>query len=139
MEVDFGHDSLAQKLISKGFSPTLPTVFTILGVTYYLPLEIFSRTLKEIASLMHAPVRVLFDFRDDSEHQNSQRLPTFTASLGEPMAPGYNVQNLLLELKKLHFSGLFHLTPPGIEERYFKDRRDGLKAYPGVHFLKVSF
>ncbi|HAR79724.1 MAG TPA: hypothetical protein DCR21_02730 [Succinivibrionaceae bacterium] len=136
--VDFAKDSLKAELLKRGFDPEIPAVFTILGVAYYLPVETFSNTLKDIASLMQAPARVLFDFRDDVADAKSSQLSAFTESLGEPMAAGYNVTFLKRRLRKLGYYGIFHMSPLTIGERYFKNRCDGLAAYRTVHFIKAA-
>ncbi|MBO6258954.1 MAG: class I SAM-dependent methyltransferase [Succinivibrio sp.] len=136
--VDFAVDNLKEKLLSAGFNPIIPTVFTILGVSYYLPLKTFENTLKEISELMSAPTRVLFDFQDDTEDEFARKMSDFTASLGEPMAKGYNVEKLKSALNSSGYRGLFHLSPKDIEERYFRSRTDGLNAFGTVHFIKAA-
>lgn len=136
--VDFAKDSLKEKLFYSGLNPKIPTVFTILGVSYYLPLKTFGNTLREITMLMNAPTRVLFDFQDDHEDDFSRKMSDFTASLGEPMSRGYNVETLKSTLNTSGYKGLFHLSPQDIEERYFRSRKDGLNASRTIHFIKAA-
>ncbi|MCR5536393.1 MAG: class I SAM-dependent methyltransferase [Succinivibrio sp.] len=136
--VDFAQDVLQERLMKEGFDPTLPTVFTILGVSYYLEFNTFLKTMQAIAGLMQAPTRVLFDFQDGSCDSRSLKLSSFTASLGEPMAGWYEVTALKGQLRQLGYHGIFHLTPATIAERYFRQRHDGLKAYQTVHFIKAA-
>lgn len=64
-------------------------MFSILGVTYYLTLEIFENTLKMLDEITDSKAMVIFDYPDESTITNSDKnskvfkLREMTAKLGE--------------------------------------------------------
>ncbi|MCR4627564.1 MAG: class I SAM-dependent methyltransferase, partial [Treponema sp.] len=64
--VDFTKDSLKEKLLQNGFNPNLPTFTAILGVSYYLTLKDFEKTLKIVSELTNDESRIIFDFPDQT-------------------------------------------------------------------------
>ncbi len=139
--VDFTKDSLSQRLLESGFNPFIPTFITILGVAYYLPFEHFAATVSELSKLIKAPSRLLFDFQIEG-FQNMKlplELAAFTKSLGESMADGYEISTLEALLFENGWQFSEHLTPSSINERYFQQNDNDLKAFDSVHFMAAAF
>lgn len=138
--VDFAKDDMTEALRAAGFDPDLPTFFSILGVTYYLPLELFEDTVRKMASFPNPENRIVFDFPDEGLFTGSARgaeLTRITAMLGEPMAPGYQAADVMGMLRRCGFRCEQHLAPPEIEQRYFSGRPDGLHAFENIHFISA--
>ena len=136
--VDFSKDDMAEALCRAGFDPQLPTFFSVLGVTYYLPLELFEDTVQKISSFQNPENRLVFDFPDEKLSTGSARgaeLTRITSMLGEPMAPGYVVPEVQSMLRRCGFHCEQHLKPEKIETRYFSGRSDGLHAFENIHFI----
>ena len=136
--VNFSKDDMRKALLQAGFDPKLPTFFTVLGVTYYLPLELCEDTVKKMGSFQNPENRLAFDFPDEGLPTGSARgaeLTRITAMLGEPMAPGYREEDVARMLRRCGFCCERHLTPEEIEKRYFSDRSDGLHAFENIHFI----
>jgi methyltransferase (TIGR00027 family) len=137
--VDFNTQSLAERLAAAGFRREEPAFFSWLGVTYYLPRESVTQTLRYVGE-HPARVQVVFDFAvSDAElPQESKdvwsRVNAFTAQVGEPWQTTYSPSALAAELRELGLSDVFHLTAEVAGERYLKDRRDlpGLGPFVGV-------
>ena len=95
VSIDFNKDNLIDVLLNAGFDRTVPTVFSILGVTYYLTLEIFFFFLKMLDEITDSKAMVIFDYPDESTITNSDKnskvfkLREMTAKLGEKMTYGY--------------------------------------------------
>ena len=142
VSVDFSREDMRKKLYHAGFNTRIPSFFTILGVTYYISLEVFGETLRNIAVLgRHSETEVVFDFPDDELATGSARgreLAEITAMLGEPMEPGYPVQDLRSLLTEKDFAIRKHYTSDQIQENYFAGRGDGLSAFEHVHFVLAS-
>ena len=136
--VDFSKDDMTAALHKAGLDPKLPTFFSVLGVTYYLPLEFFENTVKKIGSFQNLENRLVFDFPDEGLPTASSRgaeLTHITAMLGEPMAPGYREADVMHILQRCGFCCEQHLTPEAIEKRYFSGRSDDLHAFENIHFI----
>ena len=136
--VDFEKDDLGEALLAAGLDPQLPTFFSVLGVTYYLPLAVFEDTVRRMAAFPNPENELVFDFPDEKLATGSARgaeLMRITALLGEPMAPGYRVADVTALLRRSGFRCKEHLGPEEIEERYFRGRTDGLHAFEDIHFI----
>lgn len=64
--VDLDRDALPQALKAAEFDPSVPTMVTWLGVSYYLTAEAFNRTLRSIAEICPPGSRLMFDYMDPS-------------------------------------------------------------------------
>ncbi len=136
--VDFEKDDMRKALLASGLDPWQPTFFSVLGVTYYLPLAVFEDTVRKMASFPCPENELVFDFPDEGLATGSIRgaeLMRITAMLGEPMAPGYRVADVMAMLQRCGFRCEEHLEPEQIEERYFSGRTDGLHAFEDIHFI----
>ena len=136
--VDFSKDDMITALLQSGFDPKLPTFFSVLGVTYYLPLSLFEDTVKKMGSFQNPENQLVFDFPDEGLPIGSDRgaeLTHITAMLGEPMAPGYREADVMRMLLRCGFRCEQHLTPKEIEKRYFSSRSDDLHAFENIHFI----
>lgn len=144
--VDFARDSLKEKLLEKGFDPTLPTFSSILGVSYYLTLPVFEQTIKILSELSPEGSKMIFDFPDETTFSKEQEvknprikeLSDVTERLGEPMLYGYSFEEVKVVLERNSFQVAIHYPPDVIQSLYFEGRSDGLKAYENVHFLKAE-
>ena len=138
--VRFGEDSLLNKLKEYGLDPSVPTVFSILGVTYYLSLDTFKETLLSISSLAREGNMVVFDFPDETTFDSNavdrvRTLAEITDTFGEPMIHGFRVDEIREALNEAGFAVVNHLTPRRIEHHYFRDRTDGLHAFENIHLI----
>ena len=140
--IDFSRDELVDVLNKAGLNRNIPTFVSILGVTYYLTLPIFSYTVGQIAGAAKV-CEVVFDFPDettftDSAAERVRHLSDITAKLGEPMTQGFSVEEMTDVLKKKGFTDWEHLSPSDIQKRYFSDRKDGQYAFENIHLLAAG-
>ena len=140
--VDFSKDRLADRLYEKGFRTGVPTVFSILGVTYYLSLDTFSETLKILSTLSRPGDLVVFDFPDETTFspdvsERTRTLTQITKRFGEPMVHGFRLHEIRQALKEAGFSVVNHLSPKAIEHHYFRKRKDGLHAFDNIHLVSA--
>ena len=138
--VDFSRDSLEEKLLLGGFDPSLPSFFTILGVSWYLPFAAFAQTVRSISGLAQGRARLLFDFqgRNFSNTARGRALSDFTASLGEQMAPGYSLTATEALLFEAGFAASDHLDGAAISRRFTPDRTPSGQIPDGVHFMAAA-
>lgn len=130
--LDFEHKTLAEGLGDAGFRSDLPAFFGWLGVVPYLTREGFQATLQAIAR--QAPgTGVSFDYALAPDSLSPQRRAVFdalaarVAAAGEPFQLFFTPENLEAELRSAGFKRIEQTDSAELNERYFRDRADGLK------------
>ena len=139
VEIDFNKDSIAERLANSGFNPKIRSVFSILGVSYYIPIEIFFKTVSLISQIAAPGSGLVFDYY---EKENSfaptltklARLKQIASDCGEQMADGYDPNEVAELVRKAGFESCEDLSPQDIDETFFKDST-GLSAFEGVHLV----
>lgn len=138
--IDFSKDDMTDVLTSSGFDPDIPTFFAILGVSYYLTLPVFEQTIKKISQLCRDDAKVVFDYPDettlkDKSIERVHTLAEITERLGEKMLHGYSFSEISTVLDRYGFEIEDHETPQMIQQHYFEDRDDGIRAFENIHFM----
>ena len=138
--VDFTKESLKETLLRSSFDFTVPTFFSWLGVTYYLPRETVFTMLRDIADMAAKASIVIFDYMDteafipEKAAPRVQMLVKMAQHHGEPMKAGFEPSTLAVDLAPLGLRLHDDLSPSDIQERYFQGRTDGYYACEHVHF-----
>jgi len=138
--IDFEQQTLADGLVRAGLNPNAAAFFSWLGVTPYLTREACMTTLSFIAK-MPPGSGVVFDFAVDHKLLNlGQRmalaaLSRRVAAAGEPFQLFFDPEHLQEDLKNLGFHRAQLLQGKELNERYFKDRNDGLSVRGGLGHL----
>jgi methyltransferase (TIGR00027 family) len=133
--LDLEHHTLAEDLAEAGFDASRPAFVGWLGVIPYLPLETVRTTLAAIAALP-AGSGVGFDYALSPETLSAvgrtafDRLAERVAAAGEPFQLFFMPEGMETELRQAGFQQIEQLNYEGLNERYFKDRADGLKLSP---------
>ena len=139
--VDFERQSMTEQLLNAGFDPQIPSFFSILGVTYYLTLDVFSDTLRQIAELSAPDSVVVFDYpiKTGEFPERVRRLEQITAALGEHMRGGYDYNEVSRALYALGFQIDTYLPPEKVQAEYFDGRADRMKAFENVSLLSATY
>ncbi|MBR4200838.1 MAG: class I SAM-dependent methyltransferase [Oscillospiraceae bacterium] len=139
--VNFEKQRMTDQLLNAGFDPQIPTFFSILGVTYYLTLDVFSDTLQQIAELSAPESAVVFDYPMKSGEfpERVHRLEQITAALGEHMRGGYDYNEVSRALYALGFQIDTYLPPEKVQAEYFAGRADRMKAFENVSLLSATY
>ncbi|MGD0547397.1 MAG: class I SAM-dependent methyltransferase [Terracidiphilus sp.] len=130
--LDLEHHTLAEDLAAAGFDAQKPAFVGWLGVIPYLPLETVRATLASIGKLP-AGSGVGFDYALAPETLSAvgrtafDRLAERVASAGEPFQLFFTPETMEAELRRAGFQQVEQLDYEQLNERYFKDRADGLK------------
>ena len=130
--LDFEHQTLAEELAKAGFDNQKPAFFGWVGVVPYLTLETFRATLGVVAQLPAASA-VSFDYVSSPKTLSPERRKVFdglskrVAAAGEPFRLFLLPEKLAQELRRAGFRRVEQVDSDGLNERYFKDRADGLK------------
>jgi methyltransferase (TIGR00027 family) len=138
--IDFEKQTLRERLAEAGLNFDAPAFFSCLGVTPYLTREACMATLSLIANMPHGS-GVVFDFALDPALLNAgQRealdaLSKRVASVGEPFQLFFDPVKLQDDLRSVGFHRTEFLQGAQINERYFRNRTDGLCVRGGVGHL----
>jgi methyltransferase (TIGR00027 family) len=129
--VDFEHETLPEQLLASGFNPQTPTFFAWLGVVPYLTLPAFRATLSFIATqpansgvvLDYGQPRSALPFFEQLAHDS---LASRVQLAGEPFQLFFTPSEIGAELAS--FYNVEDLGSPEINDRYFSNRTDNLRA-----------
>ena len=133
--LDLEHHTLAEDLARAGLDAQKPAFFGWMGVAPYLTPEAFRATLRTIAALP-AGSGVGFDYAVAPETLNAagrvafERLAARVAAAGEPFQLFFTPETMAAELRGAGFTRFEQLDYEQLNERYFRDRADGLKLSP---------
>ncbi|HHZ06255.1 MAG TPA: class I SAM-dependent methyltransferase [Clostridiales bacterium] len=143
--VNFEKDNMQTQLLKAGFNINKKTFFSILGVTYYLELPVFKETLNNIADLSVAGNIVVFDYPDETTHNQGVtakrvlQLAQITARLGEKMTKGFSYHSIKSALEGCGFGVEEYMSPINIQSKYFGNRTDNISAFENVHFISAQY
>jgi methyltransferase (TIGR00027 family) len=141
--VNFERQTVLDGLLAAGFRADQPAFVAWLGVTMYLARETVMAMFKTIADLPK-PAGVVFDYGLDRELlgvMERMYLDAFAARVaaaGEPWITFFRPDELVAELRALGFNEIDDLSPDRINERYFKDRADGLRVGTVGHLMRAN-
>ncbi|MFH2011439.1 MAG: class I SAM-dependent methyltransferase [Pseudomonadota bacterium] len=142
--IDFEKQTLAEGLKQVGFKFDKPAFFSLLGVVMYLTKDAVMETLRFVTSLPPGS-EIVFDYALPSsaltERQRKVRkvLESRFAAIGEPWITYFDPSSLVRELQQLGFKNFEDLGPGDANDRYFKDRKDGLHVGGSAHLMKAGF
>lgn len=142
--VDFTKENLATALEPSGYDPKQPSFFSWLGVTYYLTRDVVFETLRAIAQIAPSSSSILFDYMDTDAFDPTkaarrvQKMQQIVRGVGESMRAGFDPAKLGNELAPLGLRIKQDLGPAEIEQRYFKNRTDEMRAFEHVHYAWVA-
>jgi methyltransferase (TIGR00027 family) len=131
--VDLESQSLGEHLDACGFDREAISFCSVLGVIHYLNFESTVSMLR-FAATLRAGSELVVSFLVSADELNGSDLDAFVRgqaraeSLGEPWKFRQRPAEFAGLLGQLGFRHVFHLTPELANERYFKGRRDALRA-----------
>ncbi|WP_294752380.1 class I SAM-dependent methyltransferase [uncultured Ruminococcus sp.] len=139
--VDFEKERMCDKLLEAGFDPAKKTFFSILGVTYYLTLDVFTDTLGQMAELSALGSGLVFDYpiKTGAFPRRVERLEKMTEALGEVMRGGYDYNEVSRALYSLGFQIDAYMPPEKVQREYFDGRQDDLKAFENVSLISATY
>jgi methyltransferase (TIGR00027 family) len=140
--IDFESDSLPDALGSAGFASDAATLCSWMGVTQYLSTDALDATLGFLLSLPRSS-EIVFSFILPQEALSGVEAKAMTiaadtaAAAGEPFLTRLDPDELGVKLRSMGFSRVIHLAPEEAHERYFRNRRDGLKERCGEQLMRA--
>ena len=132
--------ALEEGLRAIGYDQGKGAFFSWLGVTEYLTTEAVMTTLRFIAS---SPVEsgVVFDYMispsllSPAQRARFEAFARRVASAGEPLQAFFEPEVLMRDLRSMGFGHVEDNGPEAINERYFKNRNDGLRVGSLSHLM----
>lgn len=135
---DFAKDRLSERLVTSGFDKRNETLFSWLGVTYYLSAEEIDKTLSEIADLSAEGSALVFDCPDEGFFSASEKRVQNTIMMakagGEPMQSAFSYAELEKLLGRHGFRIYDWLAPCNIQTRIIESAGANLKAFEHVNY-----
>lgn len=141
--LDFTQDPLVSGLNRAGYKLKLPSLFSWLGVSYYLAREVVFATLRDIANASSPGSVIIFDYLDADAFapgkmcKNVQVLHAIGQQVGEPLKSCFDPLTIDSDLEALGLRLKENLNPDDIEKRYFKGRCDDYHASSHFHFAQA--
>ena len=131
--VDFIETTLEGGLSRAGFSNTVPTFFSMLGVSQYLTLAELDRTFGFVRGMPPGSeivftIAVPDDMLQPDEVEFTAALTKRFAEIGEPWHTRVRPETFAARLNDMGFSAVTYLTPEEANVRYFGNRTDTLRA-----------
>jgi methyltransferase (TIGR00027 family) len=140
VSVDFTLEGLVEALDRSSYDPKVLSLFSWLGVTYYLPRQAVYNTLREISDVAPMGSTVVFDYSDEKaiisekEAKRLRYLYAATNRIGEQLMTSFDASTLSREISGLGLRIEDDLGCSDIEERYFRGRKDRYHASERSHF-----
>jgi methyltransferase (TIGR00027 family) len=137
---DFEHDALREKLVSRGFDPSRPSLITWIGVTGYLTGHAIESTLTDLAQVCAPDSVLVFDYLDaDAAPDGDRSSPVrrwarargSAARFGEPLRTTFTAADADALLARHGFQCREHLRVSDLLHRY-------APTYPRRHSLDAG-
>ena len=139
--LDFERDGLPAGLRRAGFDPGRPAFVSCLGVLVYLSGGAIDAVFRFVASLPPSSEMVFTFARQAGTAADTSRgrdsAAVAAAAVGEPWLTRFEPARLVHRLLRVGFSDVALLTPADIEQRYVRDRRDGLRAPRRIRLVRA--
>lgn len=139
--MDFTGGFAYPSLLAQGFDPDVKTLFSLLGVSYYLTKEENARLIIELFANLPAGSSIVLDYADERlwEEQGLSgrvgKMVQMAAIGGEPMQSCFTyaeMERLMADAGLLIYE---HLSPEAIQDRFFGNRSDDLAAFETIHYI----
>lgn len=122
---DFRQETLIDALRRQGVVTEVPTFFSWLGVTMYLPETAIDATLSAVAQFSTGS-EIVFTFAPPEPPGSPGILATLAAAAGEPWLSYFEPAALEQKLIALGLNQVEFLTPEEASRLYYQTRTDGL-------------
>jgi methyltransferase (TIGR00027 family) len=140
--IDFERASIPEALRATDFAFDAATLCSWMGVTQYLTRDALDATFRFVLSLPPSS-EIVFSFILPQEALSGVEAEALAiaarraAEVGEPWLTRLCGDELAVRLRSMGFSHTIHLTPEQARERYFGNRRDGLKERRGEQLMRA--
>lgn len=141
--IDFNTEDIVDALQRSTLDPAAVTMFSWMGVSYYLPGETVHAVLGQIGAAAAPGSQIILDYSAPSEtHARSGRLSTrlvnaITRRLGEPQITSFADEDLRQRVRELGLETVELVTGEQLGSRYFRHRTDGVQPPPHLRIARL--
>jgi len=141
---DLEREGIGESLSRMPYDRAKPAFFSWLGVTMYLTGDAIRKTFRSLRDCAAAGSELVFDYLDRSVFEPESRTPSrdrlfeYVRLRGEPFISGFDPFTLEAELAPLGFRLLEDLGREDQEERFFRNRTDGLRPTGLTHIARAA-
>lgn len=138
---DLSKDDLKIVLERSGFNRYEKTVFSCLGLVYYLTTDEISKLLENISSFAAEGSTIVFDFADShlfsSDVPRVKNMLAMAEQSGEPMKSCFGYSELERLLEQHDFLIYEFLNTEEIQHRYFSECQNEMKAFEHINYVQA--
>jgi methyltransferase (TIGR00027 family) len=136
-------DDWWERLSAAGFDIKKPAVFASTGVSMYLTKEAILATLRQAATLAQSSTFVMsfmlpIELNDPEIRPGVERAAAGAKANGTPWLSFFTPGEMLALAREAGFAKVEHMPAATLAERYFSDRKDGLRPPRNSEELLVA-
>lgn len=139
---DLTLDDIPARLREAGFDPTRKTFFTLLGVSYYLPLSALDALLGDISSIAVPGTAFLLDYAGDAfrtaDVPRVRRMIAMADAAGEPILTTFTEGSLAALLERHGFALYEHVSWEALGARFLAAAPD-VSAFEHINCALAVF
>lgn len=141
--IDFETDDIPAALRRSSFDPNAVTMFSWMGVSYYLSRETVYSVLSQLGACGAPGSQIIFDYSAPSHtHARSGRLSiklvnTITSRVGEPQVSSFDSEELRHRVSELGLDVVEIVTGEELRRTYFGNREDGLRPLSHIRLARI--
>jgi len=143
--IDLNAEPLSEKIYScAGYDKNKLSMFSLLGISYYLSKENFKAMLQDIASAISDGSTIVFDYPDEKTHtgqmgERVKRQAMLASGAKEAMLASYSYAGMEQLLSGCGFLIYEHLMPDEITNQYFTDYNNANPQHLMTAFDNVNY
>lgn len=142
--IDFAKQDMGDALLNHGYNPALRTLFIWEGVCMYLPKEAVHEVFNFVKQNSGAGSRIAFDYiRHSAVHESDlsgygvAEMVEHAKNLNEPLAFGFDPQNIEADIKSLGFELKTHLSPSETRTEFLQGLKSK-RASPNIECVYLA-
>ena len=136
---DLADEGWAGKLLEKGFKSSEISFGSLLGISYYLEKDEWTKLIRLVAGIMSAGSAICFDFPSTDESKETKVNKTLASGAGEQMKAQYPFAEMKVLLSECGFKVAEHLGAEDMTERYFASYNRTTPKYPMAAPVGVDY
>jgi len=142
--VDFeAGDQWWDRLIAAGFDAARPAVVASTGVSMYLTKDAIMATLRHVAALAHGSTLAMsfmlpIEMAEPELRLGIERAAAGARASGTPFISFFTPDEILALAREAGFREVEHVSAESLSERYFANRKDGLRPPRNAEELLVA-
>ena len=133
---------MTEKLLNSGYQRDQKTLFTWMGVTYYLPIDSVRNNLMSLHQIMSPDSLLLLDYGiapellDEKTRATVNEMKKFVAGRGEPMVGFMDPNKFNQMATEIGFEIAHELTAKDMQTRYLQNNPIEFSGFSRIAVLK---